>query len=422
MITLLIVADDFTGALDTGVQFAAAGAATRVVTDSSYDLRHLDPSIQVLVMDAETRHLSSRAAYEIVYAITKRALDLGVPHIYKKTDSALRGNIGSELSAVLHASGSLNLPFFPAFPKMHRCVKAGVLYIDGIPVDKSVFGRDPFEPVDCSHIPDLIRRQSSVPISVRTPEEAEFLTDIPAGITVWDGETDSELMRAGFLLQKHSGLRISAGCAGFAAVLSRLFQLTGTLPKKPAFVPSFLIICGSVNPITARQLDDAEKNGFVRIRLTPEQKLEPHFWESARGNAQLEQWSSLLRQHPCVILDSSDPPGKTCTRQYADSYSIHLDALRTRIPDSYGQILKGLMERGLNTTLMITGGDTLLGCMKQLNLYEMEPLCELEPGIVLSSFYLEHKRCHIISKSGGFGSAELLSRLAERILNYPLPI
>ena len=180
MITLLIVADDFTGALDTGVQFAAAGAATRVVTDSSYDLRHLDPSIQVLVMDAETRHLSSRAAYEIVYAITKRALDLGVPHIYKKTDSALRGNIGSELSAVLHASGSLNLPFFPAFPKMHRCVKAGVLYIDGIPVDKSVFGRDPFEPVDCSHIPDLIRRQSSVPISVRTPEEAEFLTDIPA--------------------------------------------------------------------------------------------------------------------------------------------------------------------------------------------------------------------------------------------------
>lgn len=34
MITLLIIADDFTGALDTGVQFAAAGTVVRVVTDT----------------------------------------------------------------------------------------------------------------------------------------------------------------------------------------------------------------------------------------------------------------------------------------------------------------------------------------------------------------------------------------------------
>ena len=31
MLLLLIIADDFTGALDTGVQFAAYGAATRVM-------------------------------------------------------------------------------------------------------------------------------------------------------------------------------------------------------------------------------------------------------------------------------------------------------------------------------------------------------------------------------------------------------
>ena len=31
MISLLMIADDFTGALDTGVQFAASGVETRVV-------------------------------------------------------------------------------------------------------------------------------------------------------------------------------------------------------------------------------------------------------------------------------------------------------------------------------------------------------------------------------------------------------
>lgn len=39
MITLLIVADDFTGALDTGVQLAGSGARTRVVTDPDFSPR-----------------------------------------------------------------------------------------------------------------------------------------------------------------------------------------------------------------------------------------------------------------------------------------------------------------------------------------------------------------------------------------------
>ena len=38
MVKLLIIADDFTGALDTGVQFAARGAATRVITDPAFAL------------------------------------------------------------------------------------------------------------------------------------------------------------------------------------------------------------------------------------------------------------------------------------------------------------------------------------------------------------------------------------------------
>ena len=34
MIRLLIIADDFTGALDTGVQMAGCGAVTKVTTDA----------------------------------------------------------------------------------------------------------------------------------------------------------------------------------------------------------------------------------------------------------------------------------------------------------------------------------------------------------------------------------------------------
>ena len=93
MILLLIIADDFTGALDTGVQFALRGIQTKVVVDPEVDFTSCDA--KVLVVDTETRHLPSVQAYEIVSKLTTRALQAGVQSIYKKTDSALRGNIGA---------------------------------------------------------------------------------------------------------------------------------------------------------------------------------------------------------------------------------------------------------------------------------------------------------------------------------------
>ena len=114
MIQLLIISDDFTGALDTGVQFTAAGVATRVITGQDVSMDELAGSCTVLVVDAETRHLSAAEAYNTVFRIISKAKKLGIAHIYQETDSALRGNIGAELAAALDASGENALPFLPA--------------------------------------------------------------------------------------------------------------------------------------------------------------------------------------------------------------------------------------------------------------------------------------------------------------------
>lgn len=422
MVTLLIIADDFTGALDTGVQFAASGANTRVVTSADYDFRQVNPEVQVLVMDAETRHLSSTEAYNIVYEITQKAVAQKIPYLYKKTDSALRGNIGSELTAMLEAAGGKTLSFLPAFPKMKRWTKEGIHYIDGIPVNESVFGKDPFEPVTCSHIPEIIGNQSQVKVSVRAArncnvpiiensdenhKEPEFL--------VWDAETDEELVALGHYLYETDQMHLTAGCAGFAAVLPGLLGLKGERRPDIKLISKFLVICGSVNPITAAQLDYAEKHGFLRIRLKPEERLDKEFWTSSLGQEKLNQWKELLTQHSCVILDSNDIPGREDTREYAKAHGLSLDEIRVRIAASYGYILKVLLEEGLESTLMITGGDTLLGCMEQLEVREMEPVCELAPGTVLSRFSLGEKKNQVISKSGGFGPKTLLIDLASKI-------
>ena len=79
MVDLLIIADDFTGALDTGVQFAARGAATSVITDPAFDFAGVNAGVRVLVLDAETRHLAPERAYALVRQAAARALDAGIP-------------------------------------------------------------------------------------------------------------------------------------------------------------------------------------------------------------------------------------------------------------------------------------------------------------------------------------------------------
>ena len=162
MIRLLILADDFTGGLDTGVQFASRGVPTCVITNPSADFTTEAEDSEVLVVVAETRHMTPEKAYETAFSVVRKGLESSIPHIYKKTDSALRGNIGVELTAVLDASGEKLLPFIPALPAMNRVTRSGIQLIDGVPVAESVFGRDPFEPVRESEIVKLISLQSAV--------------------------------------------------------------------------------------------------------------------------------------------------------------------------------------------------------------------------------------------------------------------
>ena len=153
---LLIIADDFTGALDTGVQFAAHGIRTRVVVGADAALSHQDAD--VLVVDTETRHLPPEQAYAAVAGLVERAKYAGAAYLYKKTDSSLRGNVGAELAALLKTSGCRQLAFLPAFPQMDRVTKDGIQYIDGVPVTESPFGGDPFEPENQRALVDFVER------------------------------------------------------------------------------------------------------------------------------------------------------------------------------------------------------------------------------------------------------------------------
>lgn len=416
---LLIIADDFTGALDTGVQFAAAGVQVKVITKADCDLERISPEIRVLVLDAETRHLDAEAAYAAVYETVRRARKAGIPHILKKTDSALRGNVGAELSALLDASGLQRLAFLPACPQMDRITRNGVHYIDGLPAKQSVFGKDPYDPVRESEVEKLIHMQSSVPVRVIPSGERAGDCFGDKTIDLYDAEDMEELRRTAAALADEGQLSIMAGCAGLGAVLPGVLKLEDRAKEQDiTFGKGFLIACGSVNPISIRQIDHAVDRGFQRHYLTPLQKLEPDYWDTEPGKEEFRKLTEECRRHERFILDSNDLPGRDDTQKYAQARGFTREDLRQRISCSMGRILRDLLEEGICSNLMVTGGDTLLGFLRQMGVQEMEPVCEMAPGTVLSRFIWKEKRYQMLSKSGGFGHEGLLVDLYRKFSEY----
>ena len=221
MIHLFVIADDFTGALDTGVQFASYGAATKVVVGTGLQALEADAQTQVLVVDAETRHLPAAQAYDTVYRLVRWAKEKKIGCIYKKTDSALRGNIGAELSAALAADGGDRLHFVPAFPNLDRVTRGGVHYIGGVPVAQSVFGKDPFEPVTHSRVEDILHEQTDT-LCAYIPGGGS--AEGKAGVLVYEAQTNRDMAQiadqlaargAGSApLQPHAGAEALAGLGG----------------------------------------------------------------------------------------------------------------------------------------------------------------------------------------------------------------
>lgn len=414
MLHLLILADDFTGALDTGVQFAACGISTRVVVDHAVQMEACEST--VLVVDTETRHLSAEKAYEIVQRLTETAMKANVLCIYKKTDSALRGNIGAELSAVLKSSGCEQLPFFPAFPQIKRTTEKGIHYINGIPVIESPFASDPFDPVHHAKVTELIAEQSATASYSFPALEEKMCVPQERGILIFDAKDTSDLEKTGKKLFRNNTPRVLAGCAGFAALLPELLRLDrGKRAGIPKLDPRLLVLCGSVNPITLRQLDEAEKAGFARLRLSPKQKLEPNYWNSCEGERELKKIEQILSENPRCIIETNDAEGNRPTAEYAAARGIDLEGVRTGIAGSVGSILSKLFTSAALGTLLLTGGDTLLQCMNSVGVQELEPICEMENGVVLARFHYKNCSRHVITKSGGFGQEDLLIELAQKI-------
>lgn len=406
---LLVMADDFTGALDTGVQFATYGARTEIITDMRVDFSEY-PQAEVLVIDTETRHMGRKEAYETIYQLTQRAVGAGITRLYKKTDSGLRGNISDEIRAVLDASGQDFLAFLPAFPKMNRIVSGGISYVDGIPIEQSVFGRDPFEPVTCSRIKDFFGEHKGLVREYTRPEDLVIQRG-EKQIAVFDSVSDEDMHKVADQLHRKGKLKVLAGCAGFASAIAGYLQISCLERKAEKLKKPFLIVCGSINDISKRQVAYAKERGIRGITLTLEQLLEKEYLNTDEGKKLLGELVDICAREGVCILDTSSDREEV--NRYLARELIPLEEARVYIVARISEILEYFMDKETDPTIMVIGGDTLIHFVRKMKCRQISLLYELEKGVVYSSMRSKGKMLKVISKSGGFGEEDLLIRLID---------
>lgn len=258
----LIVADDFTGSCDTGLQMVRAGLRARVVLAAG-PVPQAAP-VDVLVLDTETRNEPPAAAAARAAQVAAGLSPLAARLLYKKLDSTLRGPWAAELRALSAQLARPRCLVAPALPAAGRTTMRGTHRLRGVPVDQTEAGRDPRAPVRDADLPRVLAAagfHTQVAAAGEAPGQiAARLEALPTpAALVCDAGTDADLaavaLAAARLAADPDGV-LPAGSAGLAAHLPGAFGLRPGAGPAPAVSPAARVVvaAGSTSDVTRRQL------------------------------------------------------------------------------------------------------------------------------------------------------------------------
>ena len=291
MIEALAIADDLTGALEAGAAFAEARVSCVVRTASDLITRKT-----ALAINTTSRHLPASEAFSRVERLATEARERRVRWIYKKTDSTLRGNISSELAAMMNAWPGYSLLYAPAYPRLGRTVRGGRLYVEDVPVERTCFSHDPHSPTTTSSIPDLLQVAYAgrmIPVARNQPLSENPL---PA-IYVCDGETDADLERRARECARRNAL-MAAGPAGFLKEWARALPLARDAGGRKPIARTGLIVNGSLHPRSREQVRRFDRSWPVLA--TPDERAQDSS-ETSRRLA-MDAVAALRRHQPEVLI------------------------------------------------------------------------------------------------------------------------
>lgn len=402
-----VVADDLTGALDTGVVFVRSHVPAILFSNIEDALACREPGV-VVVINCNYRHMHPDGARSVLKPVAVALASLGA-RCYIKTDSGLRGNIGPAFEVFIKAYACEPLPFVPAYPALGRTTKDGLHYIQGIPVGQSAFAKDPLNPVQFSHIQQVLHSDAS--IAVHMAHDAE-IAPVQAAVTVYDAQTEKDLSAIAKAFGRRGVPRIAAGCAGFAAYLPALWALPHTRITKPKLKGSIAVFSGTASSTSLTQITHAIENSIPWQRINVEEIFSMSLHTAASYDP-LPFVKLLSKKNIAILTTTQNEADIKKANALMAKAGLDRKAGCTVLTQYFAQVCVQLLHAYPHILPFVFGGDTLVEIITLLHFRTILPKFELFPGIVLSQIADDLGTHYMITKSGHFGEEDLILQLAS---------
>jgi len=405
-----IIADDYTGAGDSGIHFSRAGGRTDLLLQQENVAALLWCSSHVS-LTTESRFLGPVDAASKVAAAVLQCQRAGFKNFFKKIDSTLRGNPGAEIESALHSTGRTAALICTAMPTTGRTCVDGDIYLDGVPLHLTEIGQDPFTPLSTSSVAQLLGEQTALPVGAvslgdieagDTELAAKLTTLIEQGcrLIIADAVTESHLLALARQIDVADFLPVGAG--GFAKALAATWKHKGEGDICPdADVQAegpILAVIGSLAGISGEQGDQACLSGHFRpFDIMPEYGPE----DIERKLSLFFEGLGQTRANILLRVSAAVRPGKVTKKE------------GERVAQLLGEAAARICRRYDCKTVFSTGGSTSMGVARALGVKVVTLVEEMMPGVVLGSCSAPDTDVQwFISKAGGFGDKEILQHIA----------
>lgn len=380
--TLIILADDLTGAADCAGRCHQAGIAATIALPGARVLE----SGGAICCTTDSRHLSADLAARRVHELAAGMGEYAASIWYKKIDSTLRGHLGQELDALLDALGRSCALVCPAFPAQRRGLADGYLVTDPAPA----------QPL---HLPTLLARQS------RRSVASIGLEDVRGGVS-WLAER----MR----LERARGVELLVADALDEADLQTLLESAlSALPDA--------LFCGSAGlagTLAAHAARQSSSHSAVPALLVEGSAL----LVIGSGSAMAQRQIAYLRRHQLVTAFEhtavlpSDAAGDVLLHLPPPSPAALMDGPAARqLAAQLAASALPLIDAARPGLLVLSGGDTAISVLARMGVTQLLVQRELLPGVPLTRGLDFAGRSHmIVLKSGNHGDEAALATVLAR--------
>ena len=426
MAEVLVIADDFTGANDTGALLRQRGFSTF----SSFRDELPDGAwnrYEAVCINTDSRSEEGQEAKARVYQAAVRCLGEAAHKwngettleqdgktgvlVSKRIDSTLRGNIGKEIEGILEAvPRDWKAVVVPAGPRAGRICVGGYVLVEGIPLEKSGAARDPRIPVTESRAVDIIRKQTERQVDWISLEEvhrgagevAGRLRDSECSVVVVDAADMDDIRTIARGCVESGVAYVCVDPGDFTLETASLrFAGSGEDGRKN------LLVVGSLSETSREQLDFLKENGDVCLYpVDIERLLREPAEEMCRVNRYFRE-EGAGHENLCI------------TTAYSKRFHVASDSGEGRrtaelIAEAVAGLALGLVKQRETKfeLIYLSGGDIAKAFAGLAGMEGVEPQGEISPLAVYGyAAGGEVSGMKILTKGGMIGDRETLHKM-----------